>query len=139
MAEQLTKVDFYTALVANKPGEAARALAAVRDAGVNLLGILGYKTSARQGELVLVPEAGGAAMVKALRKLGLEVLPKQRALMITGDDQPGAVAALLEKLAAAGVNVIKGHALCGGMGRYGAMIVVAPEHMQKAVRALGIK
>jgi hypothetical protein len=37
MKEMVVKVDHYSAAIANKPGEGARVLAALRDQGVNLI------------------------------------------------------------------------------------------------------
>ena len=57
MAETIRQVDYYYVETPNKPGEAARALAAVKDAGVNLLAFSGFP-SGRKSQLDFVPAPG---------------------------------------------------------------------------------
>jgi len=51
------------------------------------------------------------------------------------EDKPGAAAAVLNALAAGGVNMI-GFWGCGGAGRYGALIYVAEDDVKKAGKIL---
>jgi hypothetical protein len=53
MADEISRVAYYIAAVPNKAGEGARILTAFKDAGVNLLGFLGYRKTARTAEIVL--------------------------------------------------------------------------------------
>jgi hypothetical protein len=46
MAEEIRVVEHYSASILNKVGEGARVLAALRDAGVNLIAFWGYKHGA---------------------------------------------------------------------------------------------
>jgi ACT domain-containing protein len=39
MPDKIKRIDYYYASVPDKPGEGARILAALRDAGVNLIGV----------------------------------------------------------------------------------------------------
>jgi hypothetical protein len=54
-----------------------------------------------------------------------------------GDDRPGVIADLLQRLAAAKINVTALDAVCAGSGRYGAILWVAPRDVTRAARALG--
>ena len=58
--------------------------------------------------------------------------------LISGEDRPGAVAGLYEKLAAAKINVTATDAVCAGMGRYGAILWVKPRDVKKAAKVLGV-
>ncbi len=61
----------------------------------------------------------------------------RRVFLVDGDDRRGAIAALLDKLAAAKINVTAVDAVSSGMGRYGALIWVKSKDLQRASTALG--
>jgi hypothetical protein len=126
---------FYTITVPNKPGEGAKVLTALKDAGVNFTGIWGYPVKGRKSALDLTPDNAGA-FSKAARKLKLEVSEKKPALYVTGADHMGALAELLAKLGAAGVNVYAAQATCAGQGQFAALIQVAPEDLKAAKKAI---
>jgi hypothetical protein len=42
MPDEIKRIDYYYASVPDKPGEGARILAALRDAGVNLIGVSAF-------------------------------------------------------------------------------------------------
>ena len=109
-------------------------LDALRDAGVNLVAFHAFPAG-RRAQLDFVPE-DPRALKAAARKAKLQLSPRKTAFLIEGDDRPGAVADLLDKLAAAGVNVTAMDAIRVD-GRYGALLWVAPADQRKAARALG--
>lgn len=136
MPESIRQVDYFYIQTPNKPGEAARALAAIKDAGVNLLAFSGFP-SGRRAQLDFIP-ADSAEFVKAARKAGLKLSPRKSGFFLQGEDRVGAVADVLTKLAAAGINVTAIDAVCGGAGRYGAIFWVKPPDRRRAAKALGI-
>lgn len=139
MADQITPVDYYVGTVPHRAGEGARILNAIKDKGLNLLAFFGYRRSARQAELIIVPPKGkGAVLTRVAAGLGLklEKNTKGRAFYIEGEDRPGALAELLQKLAEADINVESAHGICGGAGRYGALITVSEADFRKAQRVL---
>jgi hypothetical protein len=54
MADTIRKVDYFYVETANKPGEAAKVLGVLRDAGVDLLAFSGFRRGARH-RLTLSP------------------------------------------------------------------------------------
>jgi hypothetical protein len=136
MAEEVRKIEYYYAIVPDKPGEGARILSALHQAGINLIGFSGFPAGARKAQLDFLPE-DSAAFAKAARKAGLKLSKKKAGLLIQGEDRPGAVAEVFGKLAAAGVNVTSMQAVCAGAGRFGGMLWVKAPDMRKAVKALG--
>jgi hypothetical protein len=136
MKETVVKVDHYSAAIANKPGEGARVLSALKDNGINMIALWAYPSAKGKAQLEMIPEKG-AALVKAAKKAGLAVGKKQIAFFINGEDHPGAVADSLAKLAAAKINVGAMQAVCGGAGRYGAIIFLPQKDVRKAATALG--
>jgi hypothetical protein len=136
MADEIKQVDYFYATVADKPGEGARILNALREAGVNLLGFCGFPHGARKAQLDFIPE-DPALFLKAARRARITLSGRKRAFLIHGDDRPGVIAQVVSKLAEAGINVTSVQAFCGGSGRYGGMVWVKPADLRKAAKALG--
>jgi len=136
MAETVRQVEHYSASVANKVGEGARALGALQATGINLIALWGYPRGAKKATIEIIPE-NGVAFVAAAKGAKLKLSKKQTAFFVQGDDRPGAIADLLAKLAAAKINVGALQAVCGGSGRYGAVIFLPQAAVGRAAKALG--
>ncbi len=135
MAETIRKVDYFAMDVPDKPGEGARVLGALADAGVNLLAFTGFPVG-RRAQIDFIPE--DAALFKAAAKNAkLKLRAKKAGFLVQGDDRPGAVADLLKRLADARINVTAVDAVGAGMGRYGAILWVKSKDVNKAAKALG--
>jgi hypothetical protein len=89
-------------------------------------------------QLDLIPEDGGA-FAKAAKAAGLKLSKKKSGFLIQGEDRPGAVAEVAEKLAQAAINVTSIQAFCTGAARYGGMLWVKPSELRKAAKALGVR
>lgn len=135
MADTVTTLANFGIVVPNKVGEGAKVLAALSEAGVNMIGFWGYPVKGKKAQLDVVP-ADAKLFAKAVKKLGLEVGPKRTAFLVAGEDRPGAVAGLLSKLAAAGISTHAAQALCAGEGRFGALIQVGDDDVKAAKKAL---
>ncbi len=136
MAHSACKVNTYTAVIPNKAGEGAKALTALKDAGVNLIALWGYPLGkkAKTAAIELIPE-NDKGFSKIARKAGLKV-EKCAAFLVEGDDQPGVMAELLGALGAAGINVEAVKALGVG-GKFRTGIFVAAADVKKAGKILG--
>ena len=136
MPETIRRVEYFTAAVANKPGEAARNLGALKQAGVNLTAFSGFPRGARQAQLDFMPD-DAAAFKKAAKQAGLAVSAKKTGFLIEGDDRVGAVADIAARLAEAGINITSMQAICAGAGRYGGLLWVKPADVRKAAKLIG--
>lgn len=135
MADTVRKVQYFYIMAPDKPGEGAKALQTLEEAGVNLLAFSGFPAG-RRSQLDFVPESP-AAFRAAAKRAKWKVTGPKAAFVIEGEDRPGAVAQILGKLAAAKVNVTATDAVCAGAGRFGVLLWVKPRDVAKAVKALG--
>jgi hypothetical protein len=136
MANEIRRADYFYTMVPDKPGEAACILAGLRDAGIGLLAFCGFPQG-RKGQLDFVV-ADSVSFVKAARKMKIKLSKKKTAFLIAGDDQIGAAAEFMEKLAAVKINVVSMQGITAGAGRFGAILWVKPADIKKAAKALGI-
>jgi hypothetical protein len=137
MADEIRRVDYFYVTVPNKPGEAARALGVLRDAGVNLLAFSGFPEG-RGAQMDFVPE-DAAAFRQAAKNAKWKLTGPKKAFLVGGEDRPGVVADVMQKLAGAKINVTAIDAVCAGGGRYGAILWVAPGDVARTAKALGAK
>jgi hypothetical protein len=138
VADSVSKIDYYSVVIPHQCGEGAKLLGAFKDAGVNFVGMWAYPIGEGKAKIDFSAEDNALAK-KVARKLKLELGPKQTAFYVYGKDRKGAVADVLSKLAAAGVNVRALQAGCAGPGRFGAFIQLEnPADVKKAAKALGL-
>lgn len=135
MAETVRLVDYFYITVPDKPGEGARALETLKEAGVNLLAFSGFPQG-RRAQLDFIP-ADPTAFKQAAKRSKWKLVGPKRGFLLQGDDRVGAVADLLERLGAAKINVTAIDALCVSEGRYGAIFWVASKDVKKAAALLG--
>jgi len=138
MADAIKKVDYFSMKVPNRRGEAARALEALAASNINLLAFTGFPVGGGHSQVDFVPE-NTAAFRRAARKAGLKPSARKKGFLVRGDDRSGAIARVLRKIAAAGVNVTAIDAVCAGKGRYGAIFWVKAKDVSKTARTLRAK
>lgn len=136
MAETVKRVDYYYATVANRAGQGAKIMDAFRDAKVNFLAVHAFPQG-NTSQIDFFPE-NSRAFEKAAKEQGLKLGPKRTAFLVQGNDKIGAVAEVLRKLADAKVNVTALDAISTG-GKYGALVWVKRDKVNKAARALGAR
>jgi hypothetical protein len=135
MATTARKIGYYYVTIADKPGEGARVLGALRDNGVNLLAFHAFPTGGGQSQLDFVP-ADERALQEGAKKAKLKLSERKTVFLVEGDDKPGAIADLLQKLGSAGANVTALDGVKAGP-KFGALIWVKPTDVDKASKALG--
>jgi hypothetical protein len=135
MGDVIRKVDYFYIKSANKPGEGAKILKALRDEGINLLAFSGFPQG-QKAQIDFVPE-DPLAFETAAKRVGLKLSAKKSGFLVQGEDRMGAVAEVMGKLADAKINVTAIDALSAGGGRYGAILWVKPKDVAKAAQALG--
>jgi hypothetical protein len=135
MSDMIRKVDYFYIEAADKPGEGARVLRALRDEGINLLAFSGFPQGPK-AQIDFIPE-NPAAFEAAAKRAGLKLSAKKTGFLVQGEDRTGAVAEIMGKLADAKINVTAIDAVSAGGGRYGAILWVKPKDVVKAAQTLG--
>jgi len=130
------KVAYFALDVPQKPGEGARVLGALAEAGVNLFAFSGFPRG-RKAQIDIIPE--DADMFKQAAKIAkIKTRPQKLGFLVQGDDRKGAVADLLKTLAEKKINITAIDAVSAGAGRYGAIFWVKPGDVNKAAKVLGV-
>jgi hypothetical protein len=134
MADEIRVVDYFYLMVPDKPGEGARVLNVLKEAGVNLLAFSAFPEG-RRAQMDFFP-ADSAAFKQAAKNAKWKVVGPKRGFLLAGDDRVGAAAELMERLGAAKINVTAIDAVAAE-GRYEAIFWVAPKDVKKATALLG--
>jgi len=138
MADRVRKVSYCYPLVAHRAGQAARVLAALKDAGVNLQVIHGFPTRGGKAQIDLVTD-DMAGLRRVAAKNGWRLSRAKRAFLFQGTDKTGAVHGHLRKLAAAAIRITAATGIAAGGGRYGMILWVREKDYARAARALGAR
>jgi hypothetical protein len=136
MADRVRKVSYCYVLVPSRPGQGAAVLAALRDAGVDLLAYSGFPAKGGKSQIDLVSD-DMVAIGRAARKHGWRLSRPQRGFLVQGDDKVGAVHRHLKKLADARINITAADAVTAGRGRFGMILWVKAKDYGRASRVLG--
>ena len=136
MAETIRLVDYFYIEAPDKPGEGIKVLKQLKEAGVNLEAFTGFPKG-RRAQLDFIP-SDPAAFKAVSKKAKWKVVGPKKGFLIQGEDRVGALADLLENLAAAKINVTASDAICAGGGRFGALLWVKPRDVKRAAKIFGI-
>lgn len=136
MADTTRVVDYYYAMVPDKPGEATKLLRILRDARVNLLAFTAFP-SQRKTQADFVPE-DPQAFVAAAKAAKLKLKGPKKVFLIDGDDRVGALSDVMARIGAANVNITATEAVSSGTGRFAALLWVKAKDVKKAASALGV-
>ena|SRR5229473_7996277 len=135
MADTVRRVQYFYAVVSDKPGEGARLLSLLKEAGVGLLAFSGFPHG-RRAQIDFIP-TDLAAFRAFTRNAKLKLVGPKTGFLIQGEDRIGALCEIMAKLAEAKINVTACDAVAAGAGQYGAILWVKPGDVQKAARVLG--
>jgi hypothetical protein len=134
MAERIRKIPYFYVMVPDRPGEGAKALQVLKEAGVNLLAFSGFP-SGKRAQLDFVPE-DPKAFRAAAKQAKWQVAGPKMGFLIEGDDRTGVMADILGKLAGARISVTASDAVVAGAGRFGAILWVKPRDVSRTAKLL---
>ena len=137
MAHTIRRVDYFYTTVQDQPGQAHDLLTQLARLGVNLFALTAVPMGPDATQMTIFPQDSNA-LKHAAERAGLRLDGPHRALLVQGDDELGALAGVLARLAEADVNVYASYAVADGHGHYGDIIYVRPEHYDRAAKALHV-
>ncbi len=136
MPDTVRLVDYFYVEAPDKPGEGARALSYLKEAGVNLLALHAFPKG-RRSQVDFVPS--DPAVFKAAAKTAKwKVVGPKKAFFVQGDDRVGALVDYAAKLADAKINVTAVDALVAGAGQFAAIVWVKARDVRRAAKVLGV-
>ncbi len=137
MAHTIRKVEYFYTTVHDRPGEALRFLNALADLGVNLLAFTAIPSGMMSTQLMIFPE-DSFKLTDQSERVGFDLDGPHGAILVQGEDVPGAVVHIHERLAGARINVYASTGVSSGGGRFGYILHVRPGELAAAVGALGL-
>jgi len=137
MSHTIRRVDYFHAAVNDRPGEAVRFLTALADLGVNLLAFTAIPMGLHLTQLTIFPDDPDRLADESGRG-GVKVDGPHPALLVQGEDVPGALVGIHERLHDAGVNVYAATGVSGGKGSFGYVIHLRPADLELALETLGV-
>ena len=137
MGATIRTVDYYYTTVFDQPGEGCKLLTKLAAADVNLLAFTAIPIGPERTQLVLFPE-NVDLLIRAAAESVFTLVGPQKAFLVQGDDQLGALINIHRILYDASINVYSSSGVSDGRGGYGYIIHVKPEDFEKASRTLGL-
>lgn len=135
MHELVKEVEYYYAVVADKPGEARKLLEFLSEKGVDLVAFTAFPVGDDKSQLDFFPE-NPFHLKKAAEDADIPLVGPKSAFLIQGEDRIGALYEAHLKLSNAGVNVHASNGVVSGSGHFGYIIWVNPNDYEKASAAL---
>jgi hypothetical protein len=133
----IRKVVYFSMQVPNRPGVGLQMLKAIAKGKQNLLAFTGFPNGAK-AQVDFVP-ARPAEFARGAKKAGVKLGKKKTAFLLQGEDRAGALVRILDKLAAAKINMVAMDAVTAGSGRFGAIFWVKAKDVARASRLLGAR
>jgi len=137
MGHTIRRVEYFYTSVNDRPGEALRFLTALADLGVNLLAFSAIPNGLHQTQLMIFP-ADSQTLKDQSERVGFAVDGPHSALLVQGEDVPGALVGIHENLHDAGINVAAATGVSGGGGSFGYVIHVRATDFERAAEVLGV-
>ena len=137
MTDKVRRVDYFYFEVQDKPGEGARLLGKLADAGVLLLSFTAFPIGGGKAQVSVVPEKPDLFLTAA-KNAGLTHSGRKQCFLVQGDDRVGAARDTFRRLAEASVNGVASSGVSASGGTYGLVLFVKQTDLAAAVKALGV-
>lgn len=137
MATKVSSVEYYYALVHDRPGQAAELLKLLHEGGVDLLAFSILPTGPTHTQLMIFPESPNQ-LLATTKRVNLPLTGPQYALLVQGDDELATLVEIHEKLADAEINVYAANGVIDSHGHFGYVLYVRPEDFRKAATVAGV-
>lgn len=137
MASHIRTVDYYYLSIPGDLGEATEVLASLAERGINLLAFAAVPMGPHRTQLTIFPDESPQLEDEASTS-GLRLEGPHPALLVQGDDELGALAAVHRRLSEASIPVFSSSGVTDGRGRFGYVVYIMPDAVERAQVALGL-
>jgi hypothetical protein len=135
MALEVKRVEYFAVEVSDDIAAATTMLAKVAGGGADLLAYKAVRRGPGRTQFNLFPE-DGSIFRDAAARAGLTLEGPHSAVLIRGDEEPGALSRLYEKLAHAGIRVQEASGIAHVKSGYGVILYLRSEDCDRAMAAL---
>ncbi len=135
MAYDVRRIESYSMTVADRVADGAKLLSQFAGVGIDLLAFRAVPLGAGRTRFTLFPTEG-SRMAEGARKAGVELDGPHPALLVIGDEKPGACAGIFEKLDQADIHVCEASGIAHVNGAYGVILHLEPEDCDRAAALL---
>jgi hypothetical protein len=135
VAYEVRRVDYFSTVVRDRPGEAYELLDMLAGIGINLLAFTTVPMGPVTTQLTIFPD-DSRKLAREAERDSLVLDGPHPALMVQGDDELGVLAEIHGTLSRANVNVYATTGVSTSSGGFGYIVYVRPEQFEAAVAAL---
>ena len=135
MISSVKDVEYFSMVVADKPGEARKLFEFLSEKSVNLLALTAFPLGEGESRIDFFPE-DPAPLRQAAEDAEVPLVGPKRAFLIQGEDEIGALYDFHLKLYNARINVRACNGVVEGTGRFGYVIWVDPADYEEASKVL---
>ena len=135
MISSVKDVEYFSIVVADKPGEARKLLEFLNEKSVNLLALTAFPLGGGESRIDFFPE-DPSLLREAAEDAEVPVSEPKKAFLIQGEDKIGALYDFHLKLSNARINVRACNGVVDGTGRFGYVIWVDPADHEEAAKVL---
>jgi hypothetical protein len=135
MASEILQIEYYNITVNGQITDASKLLSTIAGAGVDFHAFKAIPLEPNRTQFTLFAK-NGSKMTDGAKKSGLKLDGPYSALLIKGDEKPGALAGIYRKLSLAGIQVNEASGIADINAGYGVILYLNQEDCGKAVAAL---
>ncbi|UCC83518.1 MAG: hypothetical protein JSW46_00880 [Gemmatimonadota bacterium] len=135
MISSVMDVEYFSIVVADKPGEARKLLEFLSEKSVNLLALTAFPLGGGESRIDFFPE-DPSLLREAAEDAEVPMEGPKKAFLVQGEDTIGALYDFHLKLSNARINVRACNGVVDGTGRFGYVIWVDPADHEEASKVL---
>jgi hypothetical protein len=135
MALEVKRVEYYNVSFHGHIAEGSELLTKIADAGVDFLAYKAIPLEPERTQFTLFPIDGSKMTAWAIRA-GINLDGPYSAVIVTGDEKPGALAEIYRRLFQAGIQVEESSGLAHVNRGYGVVLHLKQEDCDRAMAAL---
>lgn len=130
------KIEYFYTSIKDEAGEGFRFLSRLAARKVDLMAVTAVPFGPCKTQLTLFP-TDATQLLAAAKREKLTIDGPHPAILVQGDDQVGAFADVLAKLAGAKINVFSAHGMTDRRGGFSYIIYLKPSDVGQALESLG--